>query len=1274
MAADVKQWLQILPLPLANALRRAHNDKTALGRHNGAYYFFESSLKLAACAQIGVYLAHDGHDPKLNEELKQLARASAGTWLYLLHTFSRYTSQRSDAALLPLSRIHERLTKPAQLPAARAFVDRDAPEPANGKLSVQDLFAALVAHRNDEMGHGAQRESGFYERIAPLILDATLEALQLVQPFENLKLALTRVTPDEKTGEARHGFTVLDGTGIHGWEEDEAQLPAGRLWLIGGAVRVPLHPLLIYESGEYDRIGFLNKVVGRPKAGAVVVKRCEYLDYYSGERLQSRDAAAELAALFSRLHKTTVSTEEVERLSLEDGSEADTRVAVPAQPSTTIGDFEILGELGRGGMGIVYKARQLTLGRIVALKVLPPAMAGDPIAVARFKREIKALGLCDHPNVVKVLTAGQDGDRHFYAMEYVDGCDLSALYDVLSAWGKSSSNLREGHIAEAISSAGKLSEARKQISDSGHGLSEEQVREKLAQEIPQVPQLSDGRAAYERLAELMAEAADGLQHLHDRGIIHRDLKPGNLMLTADGKRIVLMDFGLAQLENASLSLTRSADKIVGTLRYMAPEQADVQLRGELVGERSDIYSFGATLYELTTLKPIFEGSSQVQLLEQVQRKEPEAPSKANPNLPKDLETIILKATQKDRDLRYAKAGPSTEAGTVGADLKHFSKGEPISARPLSKYHYLKLFYRRNRALANTVAAAAMIFLLATSGFIYALEQRRHEAEEARNLKSIAEAEAQDRRALAERAQEMAEQARRDAELDAQRATVARQRSDRMFADWYSYLESVARLDLLVEPAMRELASFRAASSESTSERREGQWQQHLLMIGTILEEYGDYDSAQDAFELGLDSGEAGQADYAMGVELRLHASNCMLRKGNIESAKRVLHEMDLSEASGPAPPNDGLRRSLAVPRWHMQQGDAERLAAEGLPTERAKEALSSALSQYSLARKQLESHTGVVSADLWSDLLAALTQREATTKVRLGDSASAIHIYGEAIKIIDAQLSFQSKRDRTFLIQRRANLLARRAFAQWDGHGAPTQALADVEEADRDLESLQHEAAATLKWSLNRAGVQIMHSQLLCAALRYEEAALVARNAAHLLRPLRSHFPFRTDILRECWRALDWQGIALATKARKNDELDSALLCFQESWDLKVVASQMQPPVAGKRDLLEGAANLSRCLVSLGRREQAIASMRTVEEMYPLDGAIATAKLHVELGRNASSEPQRKLEYESACEALARARSKVTDLDAWRQELEQRSFDPLREMAQFNKILGQKEQ
>ncbi|KAF0245649.1 MAG: serine/threonine protein [Planctomycetota bacterium] len=732
-----RRLLHALPWPLAQALRRAHNEKTAQGRHNAAYLFFEATLKLAACAQIGTYISLGSPDQNLNKDLEALARASAGTWLQLLRAVSEFNAGRGDAALLPLAGVHARLKERAALPAATAFLKRaeDGGGSGAGKTTPLDFFEALVAYRNHELGHGAQREASFYESAAGLILSAVIEVVEFLKPFGDLQLGLSRDVPVDVTGETVRRFMVLKGDGlvdyVDGTKEDAA-LPAGRLWLFQGALRVPLHPLVIYESGESDRVGFLNRVVGRPQGNAVVVRRCEYLDYYSGDRLQSRDAAQELAALFTTLLKTQVTVAEVEKLAgAEDSADL---VLAPKAGNAIIGDYEILGELGRGGMGVVYKARQHSLNRIVALKVLPPALGGDPVRVARFRREVRALSRCDHPNVVKVLSAGEDGDRLWYAMEYVEGSDLAGLYEVLARWGSLSGGvLKEAHLKEAINSASTLSRVKKEITSSGTTDSVEVIEAKIAAAIPDIPRIFEGRNYYVRLAEVISEAAEGVQHLHERGVIHRDLKPANIMLTSDGKRAVVMDLGLALVEDASMSLTKSQDKIVGTLRYMSPEQADMQLRDDLVDERSDIYSLGATLYELATLTPIFEARNEIQLLEKVQRKEPVHPRKANRSIPEDLATIVLKATAKDRDQRYPRAGAGSRespAASLAEDLRAFSKSEPIRARPPSAFHYLALFYRRNSTLVHAATAGALMLLVAVFGVMFKLDQRRIDAETA----------------------------------------------------------------------------------------------------------------------------------------------------------------------------------------------------------------------------------------------------------------------------------------------------------------------------------------------------------------------------------------------------------------------------------------------------------------------------------------------------------------------------------------------------------------
>jgi len=248
----------------------------------------------------------------------------------------------------------------------------------------------------------------------------------------------------------------------------------------------------------------------------------------------------------------------------------------PAQSGAIIGDFEIAGELGRGSMGVVYQARQRSLGRAVALKVLPPAIAADPVARKRFKKEMVALARCDHPNVVRILATGADAEREYYAMELVDGADLAHAGETLARWK---------------ADLGPRDFAR-------------------------------------RIADLFADAADGLAHLHDAGVIHRDLKPGNLMLSADGKRLVIMDLGLAKLADESQALTSADVKILGTLRYMAPEQ--LQRRLVDVDARADVYGLGAALYEIATGRPIHDGDTEQRLIQQVLSEDPVPPRRVDP--------------------------------------------------------------------------------------------------------------------------------------------------------------------------------------------------------------------------------------------------------------------------------------------------------------------------------------------------------------------------------------------------------------------------------------------------------------------------------------------------------------------------------------------------------------------------------------------------------------------------------------------------------------------
>ena len=250
-----------------------------------------------------------------------------------------------------------------------------------------------------------------------------------------------------------------------------------------------------------------------------------------------------------------------------------------------LGDFRIVREIGRGGMGIVYEAEQLSLGRRMALKVLPLAATLSVQQLERFKNEARLAASLKHPNIVSVHSVGVERGVHYYAMELIEGCSLAqAIADLSSEGNPTQSRRQQGSDAAETSPIAALSTARS--------------------ENPQ--------GYFRQVARLIVDAADALDYAHDQGIVHRDIKPGNLLLDADG-RVHVTDFGLARLE-ADAGVTLTGD-VLGTLRYMSPEQAAGNTG--LVDARTDIHALGATLYELLVMRPAFAGNNRAQLLRQI---------------------------------------------------------------------------------------------------------------------------------------------------------------------------------------------------------------------------------------------------------------------------------------------------------------------------------------------------------------------------------------------------------------------------------------------------------------------------------------------------------------------------------------------------------------------------------------------------------------------------------------------------------------------------------
>ncbi|MGQ0553497.1 MAG: protein kinase domain-containing protein [Planctomycetota bacterium] len=378
-----------------------------------------------------------------------------------------------------------------------------------------------------------------------------------------------------------------------------------------------------------------------------------------------------------------------------EGGDRDTGLA----NGSVIDDYRIVREIGRGGMGVVYEAEQISLGRRVALKVLPAAILRGKSAVDRFRREATAVARLSHPRIVAVHGFNQAGGLAYLAMEYVPGLDLAEIIDRLRT---------------------AKSHGRRFLRISGPQLDDQDISrwargKRLIGTAPDDPQLADGividlRNYAHMAAALAADAADALRHAHAHGVIHRDIKPSNLILSETGA-LKLSDFGLAKNAAEKGSLTQSGD-FVGSPAYVSPEQAEAKRRP--VDARSDIFSLGVTLYELVTLHQPFAAKSVAAILRNVAMLDPPLPTKQNPQLPRDLETIILKAIEKLPERRYQSAEALAE------DLRHFLNFEPIAARPLSRVgRWLRLARRHKvRVLLVGMGLAILVLaaLLATGSF------------------------------------------------------------------------------------------------------------------------------------------------------------------------------------------------------------------------------------------------------------------------------------------------------------------------------------------------------------------------------------------------------------------------------------------------------------------------------------------------------------------------------------------------------------------------------
>lgn len=332
----------------------------------------------------------------------------------------------------------------------------------------------------------------------------------------------------------------------------------------------------------------------------------------------------------------------------------ETEAVVQVASGLVLGDFELLEEIGSGGTGIVFRARQLSLDREVALKIMPRHFALNEVRVARFNREAKAAAKLKHPGIAPVYAVGCADNHHFFAMELVAGHNLSRELELQSE---------------------------------GRGLC---TSAKLA-------------PPFLEAARIIMQTADALAFAHSKGVVHRDIKPENILLDSEC-RPRLVDFGLAK--DDSLGSITVQEKVEGTPYYMSPEQA--HLIEDRVDARTDIYSLGVVLYELLTRSRPFEGKTAQEVISKIIRRDPKPVRSVAPEVPRDLAVICSKAMEKQPGDRYS---------TVQAlhdDLKNFLDGKPILARPPGLIRKGLRRVQRHRVAASFVAATFLA--LASAGW------------------------------------------------------------------------------------------------------------------------------------------------------------------------------------------------------------------------------------------------------------------------------------------------------------------------------------------------------------------------------------------------------------------------------------------------------------------------------------------------------------------------------------------------------------------------------
>jgi WD40 repeat protein/serine/threonine protein kinase len=455
----------------------------------------------------------------------------------------------------------------------------------------------------------------------------------------------------------------------------------------------------------------------------------EFLERYRrGERPPLREYINRRPELAAEIRDVFPAMAMLENIAISTGSGSTAsrlpRVAA-GQTLRQLGDYRIIRAVGHGGMGIVYEAEQMSLGRHVALKVLPHNALADARTRQRFEREARSAAKLHHTNIVPVFAVGEHDGLPFYAMQFIQGMGLNGVISELAELGFSSripagsaavprpgvSAIAQSLVTGEYQTAEETATNPTAVWDVVQGAPNQAVHpgdasgSQSSVSLPGQSAASAGTSArkltfWQSVARIGLQVAEALEYAHQHGIVHRDIKPSNLLLDLSGT-VWVTDFGLAKTDDQQ-NLTHTGD-LVGTFRYMPPEAFEGK-----ADARGDIYSIGLTLYELLALRPAFAEKDRNQVVKQVTTTEPTRLDRLRRDVPRDLVTIVHKAICKEADGRYQ------TAGALATDLQRFLDDQPILARRSTPAEYAWRWCRRNPAVAGLLATVAILLISVTT--------------------------------------------------------------------------------------------------------------------------------------------------------------------------------------------------------------------------------------------------------------------------------------------------------------------------------------------------------------------------------------------------------------------------------------------------------------------------------------------------------------------------------------------------------------------------------